>query len=288
VTSETEPIGFIGVGNMGGAMAERVLSQGGAVVAFDASPKASERLAAAGAELVESAAAVARRCKVISVVVNYDADVLAVMDGPQGLLAGAAEGTTVAIHSTIHLGTLETVAANARRQSITVVDAAVTGGIEAAARGELAILLGGPDDIVERLRPALESYASMIIRCGDMGAGMAAKLALMVISFGKLAATYEGLALASAAGVDTIELAKAVGHSETQSGIHEFFLSQRAQLFASGSNELLAEIARHEAPKSQKDLHAALEVAARHRLDLPLTAVAHDQMPLVWGMASRG
>ena len=127
-------------------------------------------------------------------------------------------------------------------------------------------------------------YASLVIRMGDLGAGMAAKIALMVISFGKLAATYEGLLLARGAGVELSEFARVVAHSETQSGLHSFFLHERARRFADDYSGPLRDIGRHESPKSQKDLHAAIELAGRVGVTLPLTSVAHDEMPATWGL----
>ena len=277
-------IGFVGVGNMGSAMALRTLREGRAVVAYDAFAPARQRLADAGATIADSAAAAAAQCDVVSVVVNTDQQVRDAVTGHDGLLAGARQATILAIHSTIHLETLEEAAAAAAAHSVIVVDAAVTGGPDAAARGELVVMVGGDDATFERLRPALSSYASLIVRVGDLGAGMAAKIALMVVSFGKLAAAYEGMHLAHSAGVDLAEFARIVGQSERQSGLHDFFLRERTQRFADGYNGPLREIARHESPKSQKDLHAAIELAERLGVALPLTLLAHDQMPAVWGL----
>jgi 3-hydroxyisobutyrate dehydrogenase len=243
---------------------------------------ARERLANAGAIVVDSPAEVAARCSVVSVVVNTDDHVTEAMLAPDGILAGASAGTLVAVHSTIHLETRERMAARAAEDSVAVLDAAVTGGVDAAARGELAVLLGGDPAAVEMITPALAHYASMIVRAGDLCAGMAAKLAIMVASFDKLAATYEGLLLARRAGVDVTELANVIAHSEAQSGIHTFFLHARAGTIADTNDHSLAEVARHEAPKSQKDLHAALVLADAHGLDLPVTRAAHDEMPEVW------
>ena len=284
MTTADDPIGFVGVGNMGSAMARRVLGQRGGVVVFDPSATARQRLADAGATIVESAAAVAERCRIISVVVNTDDQVRQALLGPGGVIAGAVGPTIVAIHSTIHLDTLEAVAGEGVARSVTVVDAAVTGGPDAAARGELVVMLGGDPASLELLRPALSSYASLVVRVGGLGAGMAAKIALMVVSFGKLAVAHEGMRLAHAAGVDMGEFARIVAQSETQSGLHDFFLRERTERFDANYAGPLREIARHESPKSQKDLHAAIELAERLGVSLPLTYLAHDQMPAVWGL----
>jgi 3-hydroxyisobutyrate dehydrogenase-like beta-hydroxyacid dehydrogenase len=206
--------------------------------------------------------------------------------GPDGLLAGAAPGAAVAVHSTIHVTTLEELAGVAAPHGVTVVDAAVTGGPDSARRGELAIMLGGPEDVVSRLRGPLSRYGSLVIRVGDLGAGMAAKIALMVVSFGKLAAAYEGLLLARASGVDLADFATIVRHSEARSGLHDFFIGERGRWFDGAGP--LATIGPHESPKSQKDLDAALELARRHGVDLPLAALVHDEMPAVWGIAGLG
>jgi len=284
MTAAENVIGFVGVGNMGGAMAARVLATGGGVIACDRSPDACARLEADGAIILETPAAVAERCRVVSVVVNTDDQVREAMLGPDGVLTSAPRGTIVAIHSTIHLDTLEAVAAAAAERSVGVVDAAVTGGVEAALRGELAVLLGGDSASTDAVGPALAPYASLVLRAGELGAGMAAKIALMVVSLGKLAAVYEGLLLAQTAGVDVEELARVIEHSEAQSGITPYFLHARARAFASGDDGL-ERVGRHEEPKAEKDLHAALELAERLGLALPLTRVAHDEMPAAWDVA---
>ena len=71
--------------------------------------------------------------------------------------------------------------------------------------------------------------------------------------------------------------------AEAQSGIGSFFPPERARLLAGQEGPLL-QIGRHESPKSQKDLHAALQMADALGVDLPLTRVAHDEMPAVWGI----
>lgn len=279
------PLGFVGVGNMGGAMASRALAMGEQLVVFDHAEGARERFRRAGATVVDSAGEVAAAAPVVSVVVNYDRDVIDAVLGPDGVLTGAAPGTIVAIHSTIHLDTLEEVAAACAEKGVVAVDAAVTGGVGPAERGELAVLLGGPSDAVDRVRLAIGSYASVVLHAGRLGAGLSAKLAVNLVGFAKMAAAYEGLLLAHAAGVDVEALAKVIAHSERQSGQHEFYLDARARSFAAGGDETLESIGRHESPKSQKDLHAALDLASRLGIGLPCATVAHDEMPAVWGVA---
>lgn len=279
------PLGFVGVGNMGGSMAMRALRSGEPLAVFDLAESTRARFADAGAVVASSPAEVAALAPVVSVVVNYDRDVLAAVLGDDGVLAGAAPGTIVAIHSTVNHETLETVAAACAEKDVVVVDAAVTGGVAAAERGELAVLLGGAAEPVAAVRSAISSYASVVLHAGELGAGLSAKLAVNLVGFAKMAAAYEGLLLARSAGVDVEALAAVIAHSERQSGQHEFFLATRARAFAAGGDETLESIGRHESPKSQKDLGAALLLARRTGVRLPVATVAYDEMPEVWGVA---
>jgi 3-hydroxyisobutyrate dehydrogenase len=286
MVSEQLTVGFVGIGQMGGAMAVRTAQRGRSVVAFDVDRAALAKVTGAGADAATSAADVAARSDMVSIVVNTDEQLQEAMSSPEGVLAGAHPGLVVAVHSTVHVSTLEQVAGLARGRDVRVIDAAVTGGPDAAARGELAVMIGADAGTFGRVRPAFEAYGSLIVRVGELGAGLAAKVALNLVSFVKLAAAYEGLVLAQAAGVDRASFVNIVKHSEAQSGLHDFYLDRPATVFDESSEEsrqLLA-IGRRESPKSQKDLSAALELAARVGVQLPVTAVAYGQMPAVWGL----
>jgi 3-hydroxyisobutyrate dehydrogenase-like beta-hydroxyacid dehydrogenase len=290
MTAAISPVGFVGVGQMGGAMAVRTAEQGIPVIVFDVDPAASSRVAEAGADVASSAAGVAARSAVVSVVVNTDDQLVAVFSSPDGVLGGASPGLVVAVHSTVHTSTLQEVAELARSRDVTVIDAAVTGGQHAAMRGELAVMVGGDADAFRRVEPAFEAYASLIVRMGDVGAGLAAKIALNLISFVKLAAAYEGLTLAQAAGVDRPSFISILRHSEAHAGLHDFYLDRPGTTFDDSTEEgrqLLA-LARRESPKSQKDLSAALELASRVGIEIPVTGVAYGEMPAVWGVPGAG
>lgn len=278
-----EPVGFVGVGMLGGAMASRVLAQGGAVVVADAAESSLARFAGSGATVVASPADVARHCPVTCVVVKTDAQVHEAVLGPGGVLEGARSNSVIVIHSTIHLGTLETVAAAAAAASVTVLDAAVTGGTAAVERGELAVMVGGEPAAVDQVRATLEWYASIVWHAGPLGAGMSAKVAVNAVQFAKMAAIYEGLLLAHTAGLDAEELARIIAHSESVSGMGAFYMPKRAKSFsAAGSEDLVRQVGLTECATSQKDLHAAIDLAERLHVDLPVVRAALAEMPGAW------
>ncbi len=200
--------GVLGVGALGGAIAERLAAQGLPVAAHDRDPERVAGLAgtiAACASPRELAAA----ADVVLVLLPDTPDVLAVLDGPDGLAAGLAPGAVVVLNSTVAVDTPAEVAARLAATGARVVDAPVSGGPVAARAGDLRIMVGGDDDAVAACRPALEAIGQPH-HVGPLGHGEITKLVnnLMgsVISVG----IAEGLALAARAGADVDRVREAI------------------------------------------------------------------------------
>ena len=281
-------VGVVGAGRMGTAIVERLLDQGHPVLVADAASEARDRCAALGAEVAGSPGEVAARCEPTIVVVNTDQQSLDVVLGDDGILSGAPSGAVVVVHSTVHLDTLRTLVSAATARGVTIVDAGVTGGSDPARRGELAVLIGADADTVERIRPTVAAYASLIVHTGGPGTGMAAKHAVQTVLMGKLAATYEGLLLAHAAGVDVERFAEVVQHAEDASGIHAFVLGARARAMAGHEDPTWTQICTHQLPVACKDLDAAAALADELELPLAVTRAARHDMPAVWSGRNEG
>ena len=115
---------------------------------------------------------VAASSDVVCVVVLDDAQVRDVMLGADGLLAADRKGLVVAIHATVHLDTVLEVAAESKRRGVDVVDAGVSGSVGGAEQGQLAVMAGGDANAFERCRPVFACYGGLVLRMGDLGAGM--------------------------------------------------------------------------------------------------------------------
>jgi 3-hydroxyisobutyrate dehydrogenase-like beta-hydroxyacid dehydrogenase len=117
---------------------------------------------------------------------------------------------------------------------------------------------------------------------GNLGAAMA----LRTLEQGGAVVAFDPAPPAAAAvaeaGVDLAQFAAIVRHSEAQSGMQDSFIGEWGLLFDGAGT--LGAIGPHESPTSQEDLSAALELAARHGVDLPLVTTAHDETPAVWGI----
>jgi len=122
-----ERVGMIGAGAMGLALLERLKLAGVRATVYDSYPPALEAARALGCQIASNAADVARDSTLIDVVVRTDEDVVQCMTGPDGVLAGAASGTLVLLHSSILPQTVKQIEAAAQKKSVFVVDACMTG-----------------------------------------------------------------------------------------------------------------------------------------------------------------
>ena len=196
-----ERLGFIGVGRMGGAMAERLLAAGHPVTVYDPDQAALRRLESAGASRAESPAAVASAARIAFASLPTPSAVLDVVQGPNGVCHGSA------IRIFIDLSTSGASAAVAideglRERGIQSLDAPVSGGVAGARAGTLAIMASGPRAAFETVEPVI-TLLGRVFHVGEQpGLGQTLKLANNLMSQAAIAITAEALALGVKAGLD--------------------------------------------------------------------------------------
>lgn len=208
--AEAQPLGFIGLGNMGGPMAKNLLKAGHEVVGFDVSRANLDSFQAAGGSAVESPLAVARRAKTVVTMLPAGSHVLQVYSGVDGLLAqgGADAGSLLIDCSTCEPAIGQEVARLASLQGATTVDAPVSGGTPAAEQATLTFMVGGPEVAVRQAEMILRHMGKKVIHCGDAGMGQAAKLCNNLVLGITMAGVCEGHALADRFGLDQKKLAE--------------------------------------------------------------------------------
>ena len=271
-TSPDLRVGFLGVGKLGGPVLAAILGAGWPVTAFDPRPEALGPFGD-GLTAVGSAAEVAAASDVVSVLVNDGDQVRAAVTGPGGLVDGAAPGLVVAVHSTIDHVTLRDVAGAAAEAGVIVVDAPISGTMGEFSIPELCVMLGGDAPAAQRVRPVFESFASLIVHLGPLGAGLDAKIARNAMAYQWWTAVTEGLALSDAAGLDRAAMWEIMGHTGL-TGFHP-----QAMELPRDPNvdvEAMRERARHQTLVAQKDLRAALARADELGVDMPLTEADVD------------
>ena len=267
-------VAVIGLGRMGGPMADHVIAAGHDVHVFDVAPDAVAPRVAAGATAAASPGEAAVGATVVSVVVFDDAQATEVVAGRDGVLRTLEPGAVVAIHTTVTLDTIHALAAAAEHHGVVVLDAGISGGEAGAHAGTLLSLVGGPADAVERVRPVLMAFSKDVLHAGPLGAGMALKLARNAVGYSWMLAVHEAMELADGSGVDLALLQRAVTETGTfEQAFTPILLGGPEPLPADAPADLRAGM-EHVNRLADKDLDHALDLAARLGVDLPaLTAV---------------
>lgn len=194
--------GYIGIGTMGRPIATNVLQAGFDLMVYDVRQEPLDEMSRLGARIAESPMEVAQHAELIEISVVDDDQVRSVVEGPEGILAGAKPGLVIAVHSTIHPDTARYVGEQAAPRGVQVLDAAVSGGSAGAQARTLCYMVGGDKETFERCRPVFETSGSNIFYMGPLGMGAATKVAQQLMTCIHMLAASEGFAVASRAGVD--------------------------------------------------------------------------------------
>ena len=204
-------IGFIGLGAMGAPMAANLLKAGYPLTVYNRTRERAEPLAATGATVAESPAAVARQSDIVITMVSDTDAVTQMLLGAEGVAQGLAKGSVVIDMSTIAAQATQEIARTLRQSGIDFLDAPVSGGVTGASAGTLSIMVGGDTATFERCLPVLQTMGKKITLMGSVGMGQITKLVNQIIGLGTLVAVAEGLRFAEAAGADLSLIIETVG-----------------------------------------------------------------------------
>ena len=193
-------IAFVGLGNMGGGMAANQAKAQHRVAAFDLSPAAVERAAAAGCEAAASVADAVKDAEVVITMLPAGAHVRAVYAGD--VLPHVAKGALLIDCSTIDVESARAVAAQAAAAGFRFADAPVSGGTAAADAGTLAFMVGCAAEDFAAVEAALAPMARVVIHAGASGAGQAAKICNNMLLGVSMLGTCEAFALAEKLGLE--------------------------------------------------------------------------------------
>jgi 3-hydroxyisobutyrate dehydrogenase len=211
-------IAFIGLGNMGRGMADRLLQAGHDVRVYNRTGARAAALESAGAKRCLTPR---EACTDAAAVFSMTADDLssrAVWSGPDGVLAARLAPRAFAIEcSTLSYNWVMELATEARARSLRYVDAPVTGLPDAAAAGELTLLVGADAADLESARPILSAISNRILHFGAVGSGTAYKLIVNLMGAVQIASLAEGMALAERLGLDLSVVANAISTGQAAS-----------------------------------------------------------------------
>lgn len=170
-------VGFVGMGIMGKPMSKNVLKAGYDVTVYNRTVAKTGPLAEAGAKVASSPKEAAEGADIIILMLAGPEAIDAVMDGPEGVLAGMDEGQTLVNMSTVTPAYSRQLDEELKTRSIVSIDAPVSGSRKPAEEGALVILAGGPRQKVKELEPLLLAMGKKVVYCGEAGQGSSMKLA---------------------------------------------------------------------------------------------------------------
>ncbi len=252
-------VGFVGLGAMGMHMARNLHRAGLLAAVWNRTGEKARSLAvelgiAAPANLAELAASVAA----VVLCVSADNDVLDVV---HALTPGLATGTLVIDCSTVAADTARKAAELLGKHGVEFLDCPVSGGVEGAREGTLAVMAGGTSEAFERARPVLEAMGRTVTHFGATGSGQAAKATNQIMCAGIIEAVSEAMAFARAQGLPLEKLIDTLGKGAGSS----WYFVHRAPNMARGSYPAGFRVRLH-----AKDLTICRDMAARFGVALPV------------------
>lgn len=263
--SESERVGFIGLGDMGGRIALRIAAAGLRVTVYDPRSEAVGRLVAAGAHSGRSSAAVVADSTISAVCVVDDRQLRQVIDE---VAPNLDPGKILVVHSSVAPSTMRELEAVVRKTGAALVDAPVSGSRPAADLGELTVLLGGEDRDIDQIEYLLATYAKRAVRVGAVGAAQAMKITNNVMLHMNHLIALEALRFARSQGLTEEAVIEAVNVSSGRSwvtetwGLIDDMLRDHPQAGSAGLVGMMS-----------KEMWQAVSAARQDLTAMPLTAL---------------
>lgn len=216
-------IGLIGLGGMGRGLALNMAAKGLDIIVTDIDSARVEAAVARGARAGDSVDAMARDCEVLMICVTTAEVVQSIALGPEGVLARMAPGAVLVDHTTVSAEHVDRMRAACAQAGVHYAEAPMTRTPAHAERGEVNILFGGEEALLERLRPVFETYAENIFHVGPAGHAIRLKLIHNYIAFANVASFCEGFALAAKEGLDMTKVIGIISAAGGKSGMMDLY-----------------------------------------------------------------
>lgn len=272
-------LGFVGLGQMGAAMARRLLDAGHTVQGYNRTPAKAQSLLEHGLRPVGSPRAAAEGAEaVFSMVTDPDA-VRAIGEGAEGIVAGLGPGEVWIECSTVSPDAAHALAPAVQARGAAILDAPVSGSPVTVQAGQLSFMVGGDPAALERVRPYLLAIGPTVTHLGALGLGASMKLAINLTLAVQMLAFSEAVALAEKAGIGrerAVEaLLKSVGASPMLKYRGPFVLEMPGRGFS-------------DVAMMQKDLRLALALAQAVGVPLPTAAATQEMLTGARGLGRGG
>lgn len=265
LSTENVTLGFIGLGNMGQRIAQRLLDHGYQLFVYDRDIAKADPLAAQGAVVKKNILELARSADVILSCLPNDEVVQAVYTGTEGVFAGARSGTVVLEMSTISPETSRELQRSGVGFGVEVLDVAISGSTPAAEAGMLTLLIGGDRELFRAAEPIFQAVGRQCFLLGGSGSGTAMKLVVNTLLGIGMQAIAEAVALGEKVGLDRQRLLEVLSKTAVIAPAHVGKLARVANNDYSPQFPLRL---------MNKDFQLILNAAAEMRLPMPATEAA--------------
>lgn len=253
-------VGVIGLGAMGTGMARNLAKAGFLSGVYNrTSIKADDLANQLAITAYSTISDLAADVELIISCVSADADLLEVVNA----IANSGNSKLIVIDtSTVSRQTAQQAAILLAEQGISFLDAPVSGGVEGANKGTLAMMVGGDIDVLNQVRPVLEAISARILHLGEHGAGQACKAVNQIMAAGINQAVCEALAFADAQNLDLAKVIEVVSGGAAGN----WFLQHRGHTMSQDSFNPGFKLALH-----HKDLLICQQMAQQAEIPSPLT-----------------
>ena len=216
-------IGLIGLGGMGRGLAKNMVAKGLDLCVTDLDQSRVDHALSQGATSGGTPVEMARACEVLMICVTTAEAVQKIALGPQGALSAMSPGSVFIDHTTVSAEHVDVMREACEACNIHYAEAPMTRTPAHADRGEVNILFGGEEDLLEQLRPVFNTYAENIFHVGPAGHAIRLKLIHNYIAFANVATFCEGFALAAKEGLDMTKVISIISAAGGKSGMMDLY-----------------------------------------------------------------
>ncbi len=268
-------LGFVGLGVMGGELANRLIGKGHTVTGYNRTESKAAWLIKAGMQWAHSPREVASAADITFSMVTNSAALESIVEGPNGILAGLAPGKIYVDISTVSPDYSRAVAEKVRAKGADMLDSPVSGSVITLQEGKLAVMVGGRKVTFEKVKPILLDIGPKVTYVGGNGQALVLKIACNLSLAVQMLAFSEGVLLAEKSGIPR----EIVVDVLTNSAIGSPMVKYRGPFVIKLPDEAWFNV-----NMMQKDMLLALELGRKLDVPMPSTAVANEFLTAARGI----
>jgi 3-hydroxyisobutyrate dehydrogenase-like beta-hydroxyacid dehydrogenase len=260
-------LGFIGLGTMGGQMVKRLLDKGHRVAGYNRTKSKADWLIKEGMCWADSPRAAAEGSDVVLSMVTDTKALGSIANGPDGILAGLRAGQVYVDISTVSPQASRDLAGRVAERGAVMLDAPVSGSVITLQQGQLSVMVGGPREAFDRVRPILEDIGPKVTHVGGNGLAVSMKIATNLGLAVQMLAFCEAVLLAEKSGIRREVAVEVLTHSVIASPMVKY----RGPFVLQMPDEAWFNV-----NMMQKDLNLAIEAGQRLGVPLPTTSISNE------------